>query len=70
MRSSMKTSRIRLLMIFEGTGAYERDHRTTPEVVNISKVSNMTARCWDCGCGVVWRFRGAVAANDDVVFRS
>lgn len=41
MRSSMKTSRIKLLMIFAPTGAYERDHRTTPEVVNTSNVSSM-----------------------------
>jgi hypothetical protein len=41
MRSSMKTSRIRLLMIFAPTGAYVRDHKTTPDVVSISNVSNM-----------------------------
>jgi hypothetical protein len=38
----MKTSRIKLLMTFAPTGTYVRDHKTTPEVVNISKVSNMT----------------------------
>jgi hypothetical protein len=37
----MKTSRIKLLMTFAPTGTYVRDHRTTPEVVRISKVSNM-----------------------------
>ena len=41
MRSSMKTSRIKLLMTLAPTGTYVRDQRTTPEVVNISKVSNM-----------------------------
>lgn len=39
--SSMKTSLIRLLMICEPTGAYDRDHRTTPDVVIISKASNI-----------------------------
>lgn len=39
--SSMKTSRIKLLMTFAPTGTYVRDQRTTPEVVSISKVSNM-----------------------------
>jgi hypothetical protein len=28
-------------MTFAPTGTYVRDHKTTPEVVNISKVSNM-----------------------------
>jgi len=39
--SSMNTSAIKLLMTEGLTGAYVRDHRTTPEVVRISKVSNM-----------------------------
>jgi hypothetical protein len=41
MRSSINTSRIKLLITLAPTGTYVRDHRTTPEVVNISKVSNM-----------------------------
>lgn len=41
MRSSMKTSRIKLLMTFAPTGAYVRDQSTTPEVVKTSNVSNM-----------------------------
>lgn len=45
MRSSIKTSRIKLLIIFAPTGTYVRDHRTTPEVVTISKVSNMALVC-------------------------
>lgn len=39
--SSIKTSLIRLLTICAPTGAYDLDHRTTPEVVRISKASNM-----------------------------
>jgi hypothetical protein len=39
--SSMKTSRMRLLMMCAPTGTYVRDQRTTPEVVRTSKVSSM-----------------------------
>ena len=40
-RSSMKTLVIRLLMIEGLIGVYDFDHSTTPEVVRISKVSNI-----------------------------
>jgi len=40
-RSSMKTSLMRLLITFAPTGTYVLDQRTTPEVDNISNVSNM-----------------------------
>lgn len=40
-RSSIKTSRIKLLITFAPTGTYVRDHRTTPEVVTISNVSSI-----------------------------
>ncbi len=40
-RSSMKTSLIRLLIMFAPIGTYALDQRTTPEVVSISKASNM-----------------------------
>ena len=40
-RSSMKTFVIRLLMIEGLVGAYDLDHRTTPEVVRISKESSI-----------------------------
>jgi hypothetical protein len=39
--SSMKTLVIRLFMIEGLIGVYDLDHSTTPEVVRISKVSNM-----------------------------
>jgi hypothetical protein len=39
--SSIKTSLIRLLMTCAPTGAYDLDQRTTPEVVKISKASNI-----------------------------
>jgi len=41
--SSMKTSLIRALMMFELTGAYALDHSTTPDVVSISKESSIVA---------------------------
>jgi hypothetical protein len=40
----MKTLVIRLLMIAGLMAVYDLDQRTTPEVVRISKVSNMAAR--------------------------
>ena len=40
-RSSMKTSLMRLLMTEGLTGAYDLDHKTTPVVVRISKVSSI-----------------------------
>lgn len=39
--SSIKTSLIRLLITCDPTGAYDFDHSTTPEVVKISKASNI-----------------------------
>lgn len=39
--SSMKTSLIRLFTTFAPTGAFDLDQRTTPEVVRISKQSNI-----------------------------
>jgi hypothetical protein len=54
MRSSMNTSRIKLLMTLTPTGTYVRDQSTTPEVVSISKVSNM-AKGEMCVAGDVWR---------------
>jgi hypothetical protein len=41
----MKTSVMRALMILGPTGAYDLDHNTTPEVVKISKESNMIVSC-------------------------
>lgn len=40
-RSSMKTFVMRLLMMEGLMGVYDLDHNTTPEVVRISKVSNI-----------------------------
>ncbi len=42
--SSMKTSKMKLLMTEALTGAYVRDHSTTPDVVRISKVSSIAQR--------------------------
>lgn len=42
-RSSMKTLVMRLLMIEGLVGAYDFDHRTTPDVVRISKESSILA---------------------------
>ena len=42
--SSMKTSLMRPSIKVAPTGTYDLDHNTTPEVVIISKASNM-ARC-------------------------
>lgn len=41
--SSIKVSAMKLLTTDGLTGAYVLDHRTTPEVVMISNVSNMAA---------------------------
>lgn len=40
-RCSIKTSLIRLLIMLAPTSAYDLDQSTTPDVVTISKVSNM-----------------------------
>ena len=41
--SSMKTSLMRLLITLVLTEANDLDHKTTPEVVRISKLSSMIA---------------------------
>ena len=46
--SSMKTSWMSPLMILALTGAYERDHNTTPEVVRISKLSSILLQVEKC----------------------
>lgn len=44
-RSSMKTFVMRLFMIEGLVGAYVLDQRTTPDVVRISKESNILDKC-------------------------
>ena len=44
--SSMKTSEMKLFIIDGLMGAYDRDQRTTPDVVRISKVSSMVWWFW------------------------
>ncbi len=42
--SSMKTSLMKPLIMLLLTGAYDFDHRTTPEVVSISKPSSIVSK--------------------------
>jgi len=49
----MNTSEIKLLIIEGLIGAYERDQRTTPEVVRIVKVSNIVSDQRGSGFGVL-----------------